>query len=106
MDRKMNIEQALHELGKQPIENVLVARFPPFTPSSEATFVSFTAEVVIPEEVSAQGYEYLLEVEEIQFLLQGISKKKMSRSAIAEYVIHYAVYDAYPSWISDVPSTS
>lgn len=101
----MNIEQMVSNVAEQPIEKVLVAKSPPFTPSSEAAFASFTAEGTIPEEITAQGYVYVLEVEEIQFLLQGISKKRMSRSAIAEYVIHYAVYDAYPSWIDAVPST-
>jgi hypothetical protein len=99
----MNIEEALRQVAEQPLENVLVAKGPPFTPFSEAVFVSFSSEGAMPDYFSSQGYEYLLEVEEIQFLLESIANKKMSRSAVAEYVVHYANYDAYPSWINDIP---
>jgi hypothetical protein len=100
----LNIEQAIIEVAKQPQESVLIAKGKPFHPLSEARFTKLETDGGIPAEVSSQGFEYLLEAEEIQLILKDISEKKISPSTMAEYVIHYATYDAYPSWISDIPS--
>jgi hypothetical protein len=85
-------------------ERACVAKGKPFNPSSEARFVKLELDGRVPAEVSSQGFEYLLETEEVQLILEDISEKRISPSAMAEYVIHYATYDTYPSWISDIPS--
>jgi hypothetical protein len=101
---ELNIEQAIIEVAKQPQESVLIAKGKPFHPFSEAKFVQLEYDGGISVEVLSQGFEYLLEAEEIRLILEDISEKKLSPSSMAEYVIHYAMYDAYPSWISDMPS--
>jgi len=88
-----------------PKGSVLVAR-PPFTWGAEATFVSLADDFRIPPAVADAGFQYLLERDDLLDLLGFLKKKRVSPRTIAEFVIHYAVTDAVPAWIDDIPDVT
>lgn len=98
----MNVVEALSRIGDMSDGQVLVA-VPPLTWSSEAAFATLTDELALPEWAKVAGYQYLLGRDDLRSLLGFLEKKKASDRAQAEFVIHYAQYDAYPSWIDDIP---
>ena len=98
----MTVEEAVARIAQMPSDSVLVAN-PPFTWGAEAMFVELTDDFQVPEVIKNAGYQYLLEHSGIEELLEFLKKKKISSSATAAFVIHYAVNDCTPSWIDDIP---
>jgi hypothetical protein len=98
----MNIEEALARLNEFSSDHVLVAK-PPMTWGAEAAYVRLTEDYRVPDSIRELGFEYLLECEDIERWLMAIKGKKMSSRAVAEFVIHCALYDCAPSWIEDIP---
>jgi hypothetical protein len=82
---------------------VICARTP-FAWGTEAVIVNCTDDYNIPDEVHQEGFSYFLEKEDVLQLLEMISIKRASREAQAEFVAHYAVFDAYPRWFNDLPN--
>jgi hypothetical protein len=98
----MNVEEALSAVHQVSSESVLVA-IPPITWGADAKFVLLTSDYRVPQEHLDAGYQYLLGIEDIEMLLEAASEKKMSSRTLAEFVIHYATFDSYPSWFNDIP---
>lgn len=98
----MTIEELLSQISQVPEGSVLVAK-PPFTWGSDALFVPYFEGSGIPDSIVKQGYEYLLDRYDIDDLLADVRNKKLSRRAIAEYIIHYSIMDCAPAWINDIP---
>lgn len=98
----MNIEEALGELPRMNERSALVAQSP-YTWGSPALIVELTDEYQVPHDVVEAGYEYLLGKEDLERLLRFLSGKRASRRTAAEFVIHFAILDSYPSWIDDIP---
>ena len=98
----MNIEEAITKSPQMPEGSVLVARLP-FTWGSEAEFVMLTDEYGVPSATMEAGFKYLLELDEIMDCLDYLKKKRAGTKTVAEFVIHYAVYDTAPAWIEDIP---
>jgi hypothetical protein len=97
----MNIEASLANIQNVPEEYALIAK-QPFTWGSEAKFVKLTDDYRVPQSELDVGFEHLLGKEDISNLLSFLKVKKMSLKAKAEFIIHYAIYDAYPIWIEDI----
>jgi hypothetical protein len=98
----MNIETILADRQAMPEEHALIAKRP-FSWGSEAKLVKLTTEYRVPQSELDMGFEYLLGKEDICNLLDFLKVKKMSHRAKTEFIIHYAIYDAYPGWIEDIP---
>jgi hypothetical protein len=58
----------------------------------------------VPESAKQAGFEYLLERDEIEYELEFLKTKKIGSRAVAEFIIHYAVYDSPPAWIEEIPN--
>jgi len=99
---RMTVEEAVLKATLMPEESVLVAK-PPFTWGTEAMFTSLTDEFKVPQSVLDGGFQYLLGRSELLELLEYLRNKRVSSRTIAEFVIHYAITDSFPGWISDVP---
>lgn len=102
---RAHIVCVVHAVGKvtqMPDGTVLVAK-PPLTWGAEAMFVELTDDYRVPQSIVAAGYEYLLDRDDIEKLLAYLEMKKVSARTAAEFVIHYAVTDAIPAWIDDIP---
>lgn len=52
--------------------------------------------------ITTLSSEYFLEAELVTELLAMIASKPGSRETKAECVCHYATWDAYPDWVSDL----
>lgn len=76
---------------------------PPIVRSSEAAYVKLTEDYRVPASVAGEGFEYLIGAEDLRDLLAFASSKQLSSGAVAEFIIHYALYDCAPAWINDVP---
>ncbi|MGI0036300.1 MAG: hypothetical protein ACRD98_10575 [Nitrososphaera sp.] len=100
----MNIEEILQSKDLLLEDCVLVAKKPPFTWASEARIVAVNDSYEIPDQVTQEGYQYVLECDEILQLFAYLDTKKLSSRTRAEFVIHYAVYDCAPEWITDIPN--
>ena len=98
----MTVEEAVSRVLEMGQRTVLVAK-PPLAWGSEAMFVELNEDFGVPQAVKDAGYEYLLEREELVICLKFLAKKRVSSRARAEFVIHYAVLDASPAWIEDIP---
>jgi hypothetical protein len=101
----MNVEEAVANTLQMPEGNALVAK-PPLTWGAEAMFVPLTDDYRVPSEVIEAGFQYLLERDDLVDLLGFLKKKRVSGRTAAEFVIHYAVTDAYPAWIDDIPDVA
>jgi hypothetical protein len=99
----MNIEEALLRFAEMPSDSVLLAK-PPFTWASEAIWVPLMDVGGVPESAKQAGFEYLLERDEIEYELEFLKTKKIGSRAVAEFIIHYAVYDSPPAWIEEIPN--
>ncbi|NJS37563.1 MAG: hypothetical protein HC765_16040 [Brachymonas sp.] len=97
----MNIEMIIASMSHQIADGVLIAKSP-FTWGSEAKIVELTEDFKVPQKYLDEGYEYLLGQDDIVKLLEFLKTKKISNKAKAEFVVHYAVNDAFPSWIEDI----
>jgi len=98
----MNIEEAIKEAQETTGELLLMAK-PPLTWGSEAIFVSIGDDFSEVKQAQAKGYESILDRDDLMQLIHFLRRKKISSKAIAEFVIHYAQNDAYPSWLDDIP---
>ena len=76
----------------------------PFHQASEAVIVQLTSDFRIPDEVLRQGFEYFLEKDGVQELLELAEGKLCSREAKVELVAYYAEHDAYPAWFNELCS--
>jgi hypothetical protein len=101
----MNVEEAVLSAVNMSDNSVLVA-IPPFSWGSEAMFAEYTNDYRLPTEIQSAGYECILGKEDLLNLISDATNKKMSSKSLAELVIHYAVFDAYPAWIDDIPVNS
>ena len=99
----MKLEDAIFLVGQLPEGSTVCAK-EPFVRGAEATITALTPEHAVPPAVLQAGFAYFLEGSGIRELLEMISSKAASRATVAEFVIHYATFDAYPSWFNDLPS--
>lgn len=98
----MPLVDAVFRISEFPYDYIICAKAP-FAWGSESVIVKFAADASIPPEVKAAGFTYLLEREEVLDVLASCAQKRASRKTVAELVIHYALLDAYPAWLSDLP---
>jgi hypothetical protein len=77
----------------------------PWTWGAEAMLVTLDENYRVPSQFVGVDvrYKYFLGVSDAIELMKFTSVKSMSQNAVAEFVIHYALYDAYPAWFSDLP---
>jgi hypothetical protein len=98
----VNLEDAIFLVGQMP-EGLTVCAKEPFFRGQEAVVTTLTSELAVPDEILAAGFKYFLEGSGIEELLEMIESKAATRGTKAEFVIHYATFDAYPDWFYDLP---
>lgn len=98
----MKLEDMVQKVEEMSDTSALVAKAP-LTWGSEAMVVELTSEYGIPEGAKDAGFEYVAGRDDLIWLLRCLEKKKVSNRTKAEFVIHYAVVDAMPAWIDDIP---
>ncbi|MDV2468470.1 hypothetical protein QR674_05685 [Acinetobacter chinensis] len=69
----------------------------------EAFFVSLGEDYRIPQKYSEQGYEIILDIQDIKMLADMADEYIMSDETFCELIIHYYLRDAFPSWLYDLP---
>jgi hypothetical protein len=107
MDGEMTFEEIL---GTPAFKNALIdnARFSlvlalkgePYSWVSEAVIAKIDDEFEISAELKADGFVGLLDFFDISDLWLGISQKKISNKQVADFLIHYAEFDAQPDWFN------
>lgn len=98
----MPLIEAIFSVAGADRTAVICAR-EPFSCSADAVIATFTADFRVPDEVLEAGFQYFLGRDEVVKLLEQVAKKRASRESQAEFVAHYAMFDAYPSWFNDLP---
>lgn len=98
----MNVEEAI-ELIVNLDEDVMLMARPPLTWGSEAILVQIDEDFSKVIAARNEGYVSLLDREDIKRIEEISRGKRISGKAKAEFVIHYAVNDAYPAWYEDLP---
>ncbi len=99
----MKLEDAIFLVGQMP-EGATICAKEPFLRGAEAVITQLTSEYAVPHEVLAKGFKYFLEDHLVAELLEMIEPKAASREVKADFVIHYATLDGYPSWFYELPS--
>jgi hypothetical protein len=86
-----------------PYTLVLALRGISASPDSEAIIVEMDEEFEIAVEHKTAGFIGLLDFEDIAHLWMGFVEKKMTARQQAEFLIHYAKFDAQPAWFPQLP---
>jgi len=98
----MQLVDAIFEIAELSDDSVIFAK-EPFAWGSEAVISKLSDDHRVPPQIEAGGFSYFLGKEEVSQGLELLSKKSSSRNTKAEFLCHYAVLDAYPSWFHDLP---
>lgn len=97
----MQLLDAIFLVGQMP-ECSVIYTCQPFHLSNKAKIVQFGKDDTVERNDKEEGYVYFLEAELVSKLLEMIGSKRSSRETKAEFVCHYATWDAYPAWASDL----
>jgi hypothetical protein len=98
----MRFSEALKHVHEMQDDEVLLATVP-WSASSEAKFARFGANFSLSSEDLEGGFSGVLDKEDLTMLLGYADEKVISQELLADFVLHYAIYDGYPSWFSDLP---
>ena len=94
----MQLRDVIAELEYADDSLCIVAKRP-WSPESETLLVRLTEDFRQPQDVQAQGYEYLLEVAVVLDEVLGGIGDKLSAEQRVEAVLFYAEHDAFPEWL-------
>lgn len=83
-----------------PPDFLIVAR-EPFYLGADAAYVELDGSRM-PTAAREAGFSPFLDRHDLEKLLEDCDRKVMSDFSRAEYVIYYAVNDAYPHWYDDL----
>ncbi|MDO6385812.1 hypothetical protein [Uliginosibacterium sp. 31-12] len=83
-------------------ENAVICTREPFSWGAESVIAQYTEDFRVPKDVQLKGFKYFLGKEDVVDLLDKIAAKRASRETQAEFVAHYAMFDAYPYWFDDL----
>jgi hypothetical protein len=97
----MQLLDAIFLVRQMPKQSVIYAR-EPFQLSNEAKIVKFGKDATVVRHDKEEGFVYFLEAELVNELLDMIALKRSSRETKGEFVCHYATWDAYPEWATDL----
>ena len=98
----MQLMDAVFSIDQMDEDSAICAK-EPFVWGSEATIVRLDEEGGVPEQTRSNGFTFFLDREDVAHLLSMISRKSASDRTKVEFLCHFAVADAYPSWIEDIP---
>lgn len=99
----MKLSELLADLDSLPDETFICA-CRPWTHDCEIELVPYPDDLRIPDSVKARGFEYFLEVDTIQEILEGFLPYAPSQDQIVDYVLYYAEHDAFPDWAKELCS--
>ena len=97
----MTLLDAIFQITQLPDGWAICAK-EPFFRGSEAKLVKCLENYELPSDAISEGFRYFLDQSDVEELLLMLQAKECSRETKAEFVIHYAVQDAYPAWFSDL----
>jgi hypothetical protein len=70
----------------------------PWNQESDILLVPFTDDFRIPQDVRDKGFEYFLEIDTVNEILEGFTDRLSSAEKICDFIIYYAENDAIPEW--------
>lgn len=94
----MKLVDAVEGLQDLDEDAVLCAKRP-WTRDAECRAVVLDEDMKVPQEVTAAGYEYFLEVHVAREVLAVLGKRKAATDDKVRLLIFYAENDAYPDWV-------
>jgi hypothetical protein len=89
-------------LVRQMPENSVIYTREPFHLSNEAKIAHFGENDTVVRRDKEEGFVYFAEAELVTELLEMTASKRSFRVTKAEFVCHYATWDAYPAWASNL----
>jgi len=93
----MNLQKVVSDIDLLPESTYICVR-EPWEKSSETILVPYTENFDIPNEVKTQGFKYFLEVDTLREILEPFLVVNPTSDQIFEFVLYYAMYDAFPDW--------
>lgn len=97
----MKLDEAIEDMiRKSDVNNVVFAK-KPWGFESEAIIGALDINDRVPQDIKDAGYEYFLEGEIINDLIQAIASKSFGSLKLIEFIIFYAENDAYPEWVNN-----
>lgn len=99
-DFPMKLREIVAQLEALPIDSELtICARRPWTANSEAVVTKLTDELKVPPEVTARGFDYLLEVDETLSVFGVFSGPAPTLEEKIRLLIHYGEHDAFPDWV-------
>ncbi len=98
----MKFSEALKHVHEMRDDKVLLSK-KPWSATSEAKFAHFERGFSLSKQDREEGFSGVLDKEDLTMLLGYADEKVISEELLADFAIHYAIYDGYPSWFSDLP---
>jgi len=74
----------------------------PWNKKSETLLVPFTDDFCIPQDVKDKGFEYFLEIDTVNEILEGFIDRLSTTEKVCDFIIYYAENDAFPEWAEDL----
>jgi hypothetical protein len=100
----MRLGDIVSQLESADPELCIVAK-QPWSRDSEAMLIRLTDNFAVPNEARAEGYEYFLEVNVALEDALPQDRVKLSPDQRFDAVLHYALHDAYPTWLNELAAT-
>jgi hypothetical protein len=97
----MLLTDAILQLDALP-EDAFICVRRPWNSEAVVLIVPYSSDLRIPAEVTAQGFEYFLEVSTVREILEEFLKHKPSLHQITDFILFYAENDAYPVWANEL----
>lgn len=100
----MQLIEALRNRDQLPEDTFICVRRP-WKRESEILLVPCPDDLRVPSEVLAAGFEYFLEVDVVREILEGFLPCNPTHEQVADFVLYYAEFDAFPDWANELCQT-
>lgn len=97
----ITLHEALSVISGMPDDYAVFAR-QPFLPDSVAQMGPLDAELSTPVDVKRAGFKYVMGAISAQEALEVFGSYAPSKDEVGRFLLHYAVYDAFPDWVYGV----
>ncbi|WP_407364142.1 hypothetical protein HKW97_23910 (plasmid) [Pseudomonas luteola] len=91
----MKLDDAIIEISKSKDDQEAIFAKRPWDPNSEATIAYLNEELGVPSDLKSEGYDYFLEKPLVVNFLEAKFERDMDDKSFVDFVIHYAVNDAF-----------
>ena len=97
----MKLRDAILSVDTTSDDLCIVAKRP-WSSDSDCELTGLTDDYLVPEAVTARGYDYFLEVSVAKDEVLKHTRGLLTPDQRVAAVIYYAEFDAYPEWLNEI----